>query len=902
MRPMRPCQSVALRGYETIQRIARKEDESDDTFYSCKLIAELTLAGSGSLTVATFSTREEEDFGETEKLPRPDKTKMGETGDKHNQKRGQGSGPSTPLTSERVNAERHKDTVGSPLTLFFPCQKSRTNRTRSFHDEGWISGTVLPLMAPMAVSDVVYVEDKLGVINVPVTELRRGAPGGPTVSAEEVCVRRNPTLILPRPSRTDFPLLLMSFSSTHTNTKNQRHGAEVVLGQQSAVEVKQLRSYLEAGRLADARNMFDAMTEKNVIVWSVMIHGYARNGCVESLKLFSLMQISGLLPNSFTMVAVLVSLRDTKNPKLVHAFHGLIVKSGFEPELHVGTALLDIYAKSGDIRASCKLFNNLNDPGLVSFSAMIARFVESGLFEESISLFKKLQTLGLMPNTVTMLSVIQVAAETECFSLCECLHCYVIKVGMDLNLPVANCILDMYVRLGDLEIATKFFDRMTSKDVISWTTMIGFLVSNQFPTEALALFSQMRSFGSLPDDVTFLNLLSACALLCDLVRGRIIHSWVITSGFWSEISIMNSLVTLYSKCGDLDSAVTSFNSIANKSLVSWTAIISGHVQNGQPREAIEYLRRMRVQLRYNLDSVILVSVIAACAELADLELCSQFHGYAFTAGFFSYNTVQNNLITCYAKCGDLEQAYRVFSEMDHQDIVSWNSIIYGCGVNGEGRAAVDLFHQMERCGKEPDSITYLSVLHACSHSGLVNEGLAVFSKMAGGEKIRVLGEHYGCVADMLARAGHLEEAREFAVAVAEKVGPRVWKAVLGGSRVHNNTKLAQIAGRKVLELDPGDAGNLVLFSNVCNSVGRFEDAESLRLKMKMGSLKKDKGLSLLGMMTRDLDFRTDTLTNSAKVRSHLAADFMKDPYPNSVRGSLSSNEGDNEQLIAVPYF
>ncbi|XP_068640773.1 pentatricopeptide repeat-containing protein At1g11290, chloroplastic-like [Aristolochia californica] len=647
-----------------------------------------------------------------------------------------------------------------------------------------------------------------------------------------------------------LPLNLIAFYSSLSITQSRR--ADLVLGQESAVEVKQLKAYFESGRIVDAQNLFDTMTEKNVIAWSVMIHGYARNGCGgESQKLFSLMQLSGLLPNSFTMVAVLVSLGNTKNTKLVESVHGRVVKSGFEADLHVGTALLDIYAKCGNIGASSKLFNKLNDPSLVSFSAMIARFVERGLFPEAISLFKRLQALGLTPNSVTMLSVIRAVAEIKSCSLCECLYGYVIKVGIDSNLPVANYILDMYFRLGDVEIATEVFDRMASKDVISWTAMIGFLVRYNYPNEALDIFSQMRSYGIQPDEVTILNLLSASTLLGDLVKGRLLHNLTIICGFWSELSIMNSLTTMYSKCGDLNSAVTSFNRIANKSLVSWTAIISGHVQNGKPREAMQYLTRMRLQQRFNLDSVILVSSIAACAELANLELCSQFHGYVFTAGFLSHNSVQNNLLTSYAKCGDMEQAYRVFNEMAHQDIVSWNSIIYGCGINGDGRAAVALFHEMERCGEEPDCISYLSILHACSHSGLVDDGLAIFYQMAGDKKIRVFGEHYGCVVDMLARAGRLEEARVFAVAVAEEVGPHVWKALLGGSRVHDNVKLAQIAGRKVLELEDGDAGNLVLFSNVCKSIGRFEDAESLRLKMKMKGLMKKQGLSLLDVVTHD---------------------------------------------------
>ncbi|RWR92324.1 pentatricopeptide repeat-containing protein, chloroplastic [Cinnamomum micranthum f. kanehirae] len=614
-----------------------------------------------------------------------------------------------------------------------------------------------------------------------------------------------------------------------------------------------LNVYSKSGRIADAEKLFDEMPKKNVVLCTKMIHGYAKNGFHrESLKLFSQMQVSGLVPNSFTMVAVLVSTAGFQCPKLGASVHGRIFKNGLEKDSFVGTAMLDAYAKCGSINDSYKLFGQMDNPSLISFNAMIAGFVHNELFEEALLLFKKVWRSGLMPNAVTILSVVRGCTAIESSRLCESIHGFVVKARLDSNLPVINSILDMYLSFENLEVANEFFGKMDSKDVISWTAMIGFLVRFEFSSDALKLFHQMRANSISLDMVAVINVITACGLLGDLMRGRSLHHWVIVSGFGSEIPVVNSLIAMYSKCWDLDSARIAFNHMVERSLISWTAMITGYVQNGKSREALGLLMKMRIEEDFTIDSIVLMNLLSACGKLACLDLCKQFHAYILQAGFLLFKSIQNNLVAIYAKCGDVELAHNVFEEMDCHDIVAWNAIIYGYGINGQGQAAVALFHDMEKRGEAPDSVTYLSVLNACSHSGLVDDGLDIFKQMLEEKKIRSRGEHWGCVVDMLARAGRLEDASKFVTnTVSQEVGLNVWRALLGGCRIHNNVQLAELVADQVFQLDPEDSGQVVLLSNLYASVGRFQEAENLRSKMRRNSYVKSPGLSYIKVMPSD---------------------------------------------------
>ncbi|XP_059310822.1 pentatricopeptide repeat-containing protein At4g13650-like [Lycium ferocissimum] len=594
------------------------------------------------------------------------------------------------------------------------------------------------------------------------------------------------------------------------------------------------------GRVKDADKLFEKIPERNVVIWSIMVHGYSKNGLHEkSVECFNSMRNIGLVPNSFTIVGVLVGVSGLRDLILGQSVHGLIVKLGLEDNSFVGTSLIEVYATWGKINDSCKIFENLKSQGLVPWNAMISAFVHNGLYKQAFLIFNWSRKSDLLPNSMTVMALTQscVAMESKC--LCESVHAMVVKLGLMSDVQVNNSVLFLYSSLMELPAAWEVFDAMEEKDVISWSTMMSLMVHLEYASDAIKLFFHMRDY----DHLILMNLISACGILGNLKMGKSVHAQVLTHGFGSELPLLNATITMYARCEDLNSSRTAFDQSTMKSMVSWTSIISGLLHNGRPKQALDMFIRLRIEENFFVDSVVLVSTLAAASEMVALELCMQLHCHTVKAGFTNYRSIQNCLISTYSKCGNVELANNIFVQMASlRDIVSWNAIINGYGINGHGETALSLFYEFRKSGV-PDSATYLSILSACSHSGLVSEGLLLFSHILEENRIRISAEHYGCVADLLARAGYLSDASKFLD--GEGKTKTFWKAILNGCVRNGDLNLAEFAVRKFHEQIQKDSGHLVLLSNLYASVGRFKDAEALRLSMEAEKLIKVPGFSIL---------------------------------------------------------
>ncbi|XP_072977656.1 pentatricopeptide repeat-containing protein At3g03580-like [Typha angustifolia] len=614
-----------------------------------------------------------------------------------------------------------------------------------------------------------------------------------------------------------------------------------------------IHRYCRAGRIRDARKLFDEMPERNIVAYSTMIYGYSSNGFFrECFEVFTHMLKLGLCPNSYTMVSVLLGSAGFGVLSLAECFHGRVIKSGLEANPFVITAVLNCYAKCKSPMRSYALLEEMVEANLVTFNAMIAGFVFNDLFEEALLLFKRILVFGLVPSSVTMINVVQGCVGYGLFGLCESIYGYVIKIGLDLDVSLMNAVFSMYLSFGDLQSATQFFRKLVVKDVITLSAMMSFLLDLGRAHEVLNLFVEMRANGIDPDMVVMVNMVIACTILCDARRGKLVHNQIIVCGFGLELPIMNSLITMYSKCADLGSSRVLFNCIKEKSLVSWTAMISAYVQNRNPTEGLRLLSEVRKEDKYMIDSVTMVTLLVASRELANFDLCKQFHAYSFKLGLSLCKRVQNSLVALYGKCGYAMLARRVFDEMVSRDAVSWNTMITSYGINSKGEAAVSLFHDMEKSGEEPDEVTYLNALMACSHSCLLNDGLTIFRRMVKEKGIKPGGEHLGCMVDMLARAGLLEDARKLVNSIQEDASLNAWKALLGGCHLHSDMELATVAADKVLQMESSDFGHVVLLSNAYASIRKFDVVESLRSCSVKKTVMKNLGLSSLDAISHDV--------------------------------------------------
>lgn len=604
---------------------------------------------------------------------------------------------------------------------------------------------------------------------------------------------------------------------------------------------------------AQTREPFDEMPVRNVVAYSVAIYRHARNGSFhQSVWLFVGMMREGLCPNSFTLVGVVLAAAGLGDAMLAQCIHGWAVKSRLESNPFVATALVDAYAKCGCPMNAWAFFSNLRDPSVVSWNAMISGLVHNNLFEEALLVFKRLCCcFGLVPNNVVaMINVAQAYTGFGDLVMCKSAHAYAVKFGFDLNVSVANSILGMYLSFGDIEIGREIFRKIFVRDVVTWTMMMGFLLEQAHAREVISLFSQMRSNGIVPDRVAMVSLVQACALLGDASRGKLVHNQMVIRGFSGELPAINSLITMYSKCKDLSSARVLFDGTREKSLVSWTAMVSGYVGSGKALEGMHLFGKMRREDIFVIDPVTLVSVLIGCYEIAKFELCVQLHGYSYKSGLYLHRPVPNTLMAVYGKCGYANLAHKVFDDMISRDVVSWNTMILSYGINGQGEQAIALFNDMDESNEERDSVTYLNAMLACSHSGLVDDGLIIFRRMINEKHINPCQEHIGCLVDMLARAGRLDEAAEVA-SLTNKEGANSWKALMGGGHLHSASELTEIAAEKVLNMElteSFDYGHVVLLSNAYASAGKYIVAESIRSYYSKQTKRKTLGVSSIEVM------------------------------------------------------
>ncbi|XP_072964351.1 pentatricopeptide repeat-containing protein At5g66520-like isoform X1 [Typha angustifolia] len=461
------------------------------------------------------------------------------------------------------------------------------------------------------------------------------------------------------------------------------------------------------------------------------------------------------------------------------------------------------------------------------------------------------------------------------------LHAQLLKSGLPIStLPfpqiAAICALDYP---SSFSYARQIFQLSTdTSETFLWNSHLQSLSISATPADALALFVRLRLFNVPFDEFTLSFVLNACSKLSRLYVGRAIHALVEKISFLrSNVYLLNTIVHMYACCGEMDlarmlfdrmlmrdvvswnimisqlakrgemeSARELFDLMPEKSVRSWTALIAGYVQGKNPHEGIRLFEEMQeIGLRPN--EVTVVAVLAACADLSELDLGRRVHEYSDRCGFWKNVRVCNTLIDMYIKCGCIETARKVFDGMVDRTVVSWSAMISGHAMHGQGKKALELFSRMTQAGLQPNGITFVGLLHACSHMGLLEEGRRFFASMTKDYGIMPKIEHYGCMVDLLSRAGLLDEAREFIKNMPIKPNSVVWGALLGGARVHKNVEIGEEAIRYLVKLDPLNDGYYVVQSNIYATAGRYDDVARMRCIMRERGVKKTPGWSTISL-------------------------------------------------------
>ncbi|CAO1942314.1 unnamed protein product [Urochloa humidicola] len=410
------------------------------------------------------------------------------------------------------------------------------------------------------------------------------------------------------------------------------------------------------------------------------------------------------------------------------------------------------------------------------------------------------------------------------------------------NVMSWNILIGGYIKNGDLETARKLFDEMPVRNVATWNAMVAGLTNSGLNEESLGFFLTMRREGMQPDEFGLGSLFRCCAGLRDVVSGRQVHAYVVRSGLDMDMCVGSSLAHMYMRCGFLEEGEAVLRVLPSLSIVSCNTIIAGRTQNGDSEGALEFFSMMR-GVGVEANAVTFVSAISSCSDLAALAQGQQVHAQAIKAGVDKVVPVMSSLVHMYSRCGCLSDSERVFSGYSGTDLVLCSAMISAYGFHGHGKLAVDLFKQMMAGGVEPNEITFLTLLYACSHSGLKDEGMECFEFMTKTYGLQPSVKHYTCIVDLLGRSGRLNEAEALILSMPVRPDGVIWKTLLSACKIQKNFVMAERIAERVIELDPHDSASYVLLSNIRATSSRWEDVSMVRETMRKHNVRKEPGVS-----------------------------------------------------------
>ncbi|KAK5773464.1 pentatricopeptide repeat-containing protein At5g59600 [Gossypium arboreum] len=500
--------------------------------------------------------------------------------------------------------------------------------------------------------------------------------------------------------------------------------------------------------------------------------------------------------------------RALKPGKLLHAH--LIVK-GLAHLTYLATKLIAFYTECGQLSNARKLFDKIPKRNIHRWISIIRAYTRRGYYQEAIGVFTEMQTEGLGIDKYLIPSVLKACGHVLDQETGKKIHCLCVKKSLESDAFITSSLIDMYSKCGQVEKAKKVFDGMFVKELVALNAVVSGYARMGIVEKGLRLVEEMKLIGVKPDVVTW-----------------------------------NTLIAGFSKKGDYLSVSKVFELMLDNGIepdvVSWTSVISGLVQNFRYDEAFDTFKKMMKQGLYP-SSATISSLFPACMTTVNLKHGKEVHGYATVIGVVDDVYVKSALVDMYAKGGFISEARTLFYKMSETSIVTWNSMIFGYSNHGYCEEAIQLFEQMEKEGKKPDYMTFIAVLSACSHAGLVELGKSLFNSIQEKYEISPRVEHYACLVDLLGRAGKLNEAYDVIKTMPMEPDLFVWGALLGACRNHENIDLAELAAKHLRELEPGSKGNNLLLANLYADIGSWGNVEKLKTMMKKKRLRKFLGCS-----------------------------------------------------------
>ncbi|XP_039137841.1 pentatricopeptide repeat-containing protein At4g35130, chloroplastic isoform X1 [Dioscorea cayenensis subsp. rotundata] len=603
---------------------------------------------------------------------------------------------------------------------------------------------------------------------------------------------------------------------------------------QNSLLARPISFFTNSGQMDQALSLFSTATKPDTFLWNTMIRGFTDIGLFsEAIDFYHAMQAMNTKPDHFTFPFVLKSCAALSCYSEGVKVHAILFKLGFDADVFI----------------------------FLSFQEM--QLVH-----------------GMKPDEFGIMNALEVVC---CLDKCaggrqgKSVHCFAMKNGLDSDIKVQSSVLDMYCKFGNLLYAERCFRMIHNPNVVAWNALIGGYVMNEQADKALSCLRKMQVDLIDVDAVTLVNLLPCCAN-----NEKEIHGLAIRRSFLPHLVLETALIDMYAKCGSLRQAEFLFKSMDARSLVSWNTMIATYVQNCKYTEALElFLQLLKGAL--DPDPFTFSSIIPAYAELASLRHGMQIHALSIKLGFGGNVVVSNSITHLYAKCGDIWTSRKAFDKIECKDIVSWNTLIMCYGIHGQGKTALDLFSRMKEYGFQPNESTFVSVLRACSISGLVDEAWKHFKSMEQQYGINPQIEHYCCMVDILGRSGDLKTAIDFIDGMPMTPTARLWGSLLTASRNNNNIEVAEYAVKHIFELNHDNTGCYVLLASLYADAGRLKDVEDLTRLMKEQGIQRITARSMVELISKTCSFVDGDKTHKESYLIHKVFDILQ--------SQISASEG-----------
>ncbi|KAM7266557.1 hypothetical protein ACFE04_004454 [Oxalis oulophora] len=530
----------------------------------------------------------------------------------------------------------------------------------------------------------------------------------------------------------------------------------------------------------------------------------------------------------------LQSLPKCTNLNKTKQLHAQIIKHNLHTDPYIVPGLISSLSLCNQTLSASYVFQQVNYPNAHLYNTMIKAYAHASLPLQALHLFFHMQTNAVYPDHFTYPFLLQ--AFNGVIQLVQMIHCHILKFGFSSDIYVPNALIDSYSKCGVLGVsaAKNLFITMDDRDNVSWNSMISGLVKSGEMDEARKLFDEMPN----RDGVSWNTILYGCVKQGDMKNAfelfqqmpeRNVVSWT-------------TMISGFSKAGDIEMARMLFDKMPVKNLVTWTIIISGYAEQGLTKEAFALYNQMEAA-RLKPDETAFISILGACAESGLLGLGMKVHASIKGTRFHSHTKICNALVDMYAKCGNLDKALNVFNGSVNRDIVSWNVMILGLAMHGNGRKALQLFDTMKQENFKPDKITFIGVICACTHAGFVDRGVEYFHIMEKDYGVVPEIEHYGCMIDLLGKGGRLKDAFSLVNSMPYKPNAIIWGTLLGACRMHNAVGPATEALEHLVKLEPSDSGNYSMLSNIYAAAGDWKSAASVRVQMRRTGVEKESGAS-----------------------------------------------------------